>query len=50
MSFFFFLLIYFEIIRLCSIDDVPTGDIQAITGKPATRFGDFVRDFIKPML
>ena len=27
-----------------------TGDIQKITGAPATRFGDFVRDNLKPML
>jgi len=31
-------------------DGEPLGDIQAITGAPATRFGDFVRDNLKPML
>ena len=31
-------------------EGTPTGDIQAILGKPATRFGDFVRDNLKPVL
>lgn len=30
--------------------DYPTGDIKALTGDDATKFGDFVRDYIKPML
>jgi len=34
----------------CSADGIGTGDIQAITGSPAIRFGDFVRDNLKPML
>ncbi len=33
-----------------SADGLANGDIQAITGVPAIRFGDFVRDNLKPML
>eukprot|EP00042_Codosiga_hollandica_P040841 m.357095 g.357095 ORF g.357095 m.357095 type:complete len:310 (-) comp55965_c0_seq1:296-1225(-) len=39
-----------QFMRAGVFDFPPTGDIEAITGAPATRFGDFVRDNIKPML
>jgi len=37
-------------IRKGGLADVPVGDLEAITGDKATKFGDFVRIYIKPMV
>jgi hypothetical protein len=39
-----------KFIRSGGLDDIDKGDIEKITGDKPRRFGDFVKDSIKPMV
>ena len=39
-----------KFIREGGLDDVGAGDVEAITGSKPRRFGEFVKDNLKPMV